>query len=254
MTPELLTRPIHSVEFLKAHDLGVEAHIGRPLPEELVPLVHGVHLPYTGLNLAALDETKRLESIQAIKNAILEALGFPVDRMVIHTCGIATENGVRTGDYDLMIQSFRELADFAAARNIILCIENQVLRPNTKRYADNADEWLALPADIGRDNILLTLDSSHAATSAAIHEDYADRLRALEQFLARPDLIGRVHWSDARLLNREALHNDMHLVPGKGDLPIDFHRRLHRLPVVKLLEQRCTEAEVAEALDYIATL
>ncbi len=250
----LLTRPIHSAAFLKAHGLGVEAHIGRPLPEELVPFVHGVHLPYTGLNLAALDETKRLASIQAIQDAILEALRFPVDRMVIHTCGIATENGLRTGDYELMLRSFRVLADFAAARKIILCIENQVLRPNTKRYADNAAEWLALPADIGRDNILLTLDSSHAATSAAIHEDYAERLRALEQFLSHPELIGRLHWSDSRLLNREALHNDMHLVPGKGDLPLDFHRRLRRLPVVKLLEQRCTEAEVAEGLAFIDTL
>ena len=188
----LLTRPIYTADFLRTHDLGVEAHIGRPLPEELKPLVHGVHLPYSGLNLAALDENMRLESLAAVKKALIEGSVFPVDRMVIHTIGIESENGVRVGDYELLIKSFRELADFAAGFKIILCIENQVLRPNVKRYADNAAEWLALPGDIGRGNIMLTLDSSHAATSAAICDDCDERFRKLKEFISRPELIGRV--------------------------------------------------------------
>ena len=250
----LLTRPIHSAAFLKAHHLGVEAHIGRVLPEELTALVRGVHLPYSGLNLAALDEALRLKSLQALKDALVSGCRFPVDRMVVHTCGIAAENGNRVGDYELLIRSFRELAEFAAGRGILLCIENQVLRPNVKRFGDCAAEWLSLPEDIDRENVVLTFDSSHAATSAAVCEDYGERLRRLDEFLSRPELIGRVHWSDARLKNREALYNDMHLVPGQGDLPLEFHRRISRLPVVKLLEQRCTEAEVAAGLDFIANL
>ena len=250
----LLTRPIHSAAFLKAHGLGVEAHIGRPLPEELIPLVHGIHLPYSGLNLAALDENMRLQSLQILKNALLEGCRFPVDRMVIHTVGIESQNGVRIGDYELLIRSFRDLAEIATDHRIILCIENQVLRPSAKRFGDNAPEWLALPHDIDRDNILLTLDSSHASTSAAMGENYTERLRLLDEFLSHPEMIGRVHWSDARLKNREALYNDMHLVPGKGDLPLEFHRRLHRLPVIQLLEQKCTEEEVAEALAFIDSL
>ena len=39
-----------------------------------------------------------------------------------------------------------------------------------------------------------------------------------------------------------------------GDLPLEFHRRIHRLNVVKLLEQKCTESEVLEGLDFIAGL
>ncbi len=80
------------------------------------------------------------------------------------------------------------------------------------------------------------------------------RLHCLDEFLSRPELIGRVHWSDARLRNREALYNDMHLVPGRGDLPREFHRRVHQLPAVKLLEQKCTEADVLEGLKFIASL
>ncbi|MBQ9336307.1 MAG: sugar phosphate isomerase/epimerase [Lentisphaeria bacterium] len=250
----LLTRPIHSAAFLKAHGLGVEAHTDRPLREDLVPLVFGVHLPYAGLNLAALDETLRRRSVLALKDALLEGIRFPVDRMVVHSCGIGSENGIRVGDYGLLVESFRELADFAARHKIILCIENQVLRPNVRRFCDNPAEWLALPGDIGRDNVMLTFDSSHAATSAAVFENYEDRLRCLNEFLSRPESIGRIHWSDARLKNREALYNDMHQVPGKGDLPPEFHRRIHRLPAVKLLEQKCTEAEVLEGLDFIAGL
>ena len=250
----LLTRPIHSAVFLKAHDLGVEAHTDRPLPDELVPLMFGVHLPYGGLNLAALDESLRLHSIQVLEDALSEGIRFPVDRMVVHSCGIELDNGIRVGDHDLLVKSFRELADFAAKHKIILCIENQVVRPGVRRFCDNPAEWLALPGEIGRGNVMLTMDSSHAATSAALFEKYEDRLRCLDEFLSRPERIGRIHWSDARLKNREALYNDMHLVPGKGDLPREFHRRIHRLDAVKLLEQKCTEPEVLEGLDFIAGL
>ena len=250
----LLTRPIHSAGFLREHGLGVEAHTDRPVPEELLPFVHGVHLPYVGLNLAALDEKVRQDSLQTMKAALLEGCRFPVDRMAIHTAGIETDKGVRVGDYELLIRSFRELADFAAEKRIILCIENQVLRPSVRRFGDNVSEWLALPGDIGRENILLTLDSSHAATSAAIYEDYAERLHCMDEFLGKPELIGRIHWSDARLRNREALYNDMHLVPGRGDLPREFHRRILHLPAVKLLEQKCTEADVLDGLKFIASL
>ena len=250
----LLTRPIHSAAFLRAHGLGVEVHTDRPVPEDLLPFVHGVHLPYAGLNLAALDEKVRQDSLQFLKNELGKGCRFPVDRIVIHTVGIETDKGVRVGDYDLLIRSFRELADLAAEKRIILCIENQVLRPFVRRFGDNVSEWLALPGDIDRKNILLTLDSSHAATSAAIYEDQAERLHCMNEFLCRPELIGRVHWSDARLLNREALYNDMHLVPGQGDLPREFHRRIHQLTAVKLLEQKCSEADVLEGLKFIASL
>ena len=250
----LLTRPIHSAAFLKAHGLGVEVHTDRPVPEELLPFVFGVHLPYTGLNLAALDETLRRRSIQELEDSLLAGSRFHVDRVVIHSCGIETDDGVRVGDYENLIRSFRELAEFSAKHGIILCIENQVARRKRRRFGDRPAEWLALPGDIDRENVMLTLDSSHAATSAALFENYADRLGCLDEFFRRPELIGRIHWSDARLKNREALYCDMHLVPGKGDLPLEFHRRIHRLEVVKLLEQKCTESEVLEGLDFIAAL
>jgi len=250
----LLTKATHSAEFVRAHGLGVEFHVGRPLPDELIPFVRTVHLPYDNLNLAALDEAFRLRSIAELEHALETSLFPGVERMVVHTCGIEIDNGRRVGDHELMIRSLRELADFAARYKITLCVENMVLRQNLRRFGDLASEWLALPHEIGRGNVLLTLDSSHAASSAAIAADSTERLRRLDEFLSRPDLIGHVHWSDARLTHREVLFTDMHLVPGKGDLPREFHRRIKSLDCAKLLEQNSTDAEVGEGLDFIASL
>ena len=42
--------------------------------------------------------------------------------------------------------------------------------------------------------------------------------------------------------------------PGRGDLPRPSHKAIRELPLVKLLEQNCTEAEVVGALDFIESL
>lgn len=255
-----LVRPIHSTAFLVRHALGVEAHIGRydirPGWKDYVPFVRGVHLPYAGFNVAALDRILREESIRQIEVAIDTGCHYPVDRMVIHTAGFETLNGIKVGAYELLIESFQRLASYAAKHKIILCIENQVLIKPEKRhvFGDNAAEWRRIYHDIDCPNILLTLDTSHAATSVAIYSDLGQRLAALEDFLAYPELIGRIHWSDSRLENQEALYNDMHLIPGAGDLPRSFHLRIKQLPVIKLLEQNCTENEVEQALEFIAGL
>jgi sugar phosphate isomerase/epimerase len=74
------------------------------------------------------------------------------------------------------------------------------------------------------------------------------------EFLRHPERIGRVHWSDSRLTKSEAYYHDMHLVPGAGDLPIDFHRRINNLDIVKTLEQKCSEEELLQGLAFISSL
>lgn len=255
-----LTRPCHRPEFLREQHLGVEAHIGRydRLPDwmQYIPFVFGVHLPYAGLNLAANDEQTREHSLQQLKLALDEGCQYPVDRMVIHTVGYETIEGVPVGSYDQMISSLQKLADYAAEKQIILCIENQVLREEQlhKVYGSNAAEWLQIRQDVDRKNVLLTLDSSHAATSVAIYESAVERADRMFDFLQCPDWIGRVHWSDSRIANNESRFNDMHLVPGQGDLPREFHQVIKQLPVIKLLEQRCPEEEVIAGLKFIESL
>lgn len=255
-----LVRPIHSVEFLEANDLGVEAHIGRydtrPGWEQYVSFVRGVHLPYVGCNLAALDADERERSIRTMIAAIETGRQYPVDRMVVHTAAFESLDTVRVGDYGLMIESFRRLADYARDVGIMLCIENQVFRePECRRiFGDSAEEWFRIHRDIGRANVALTLDVSHAATSVGVHDAAEARRRALFDFLRNPELIGRVHWSDACIERNEARFNDMHLVPGQGDLPLDFHREVNALDAVKLLEQNCSEQDVLQGLAFVRGL
>ena len=256
----LLVRPIHDPSFLSAHSLGVETHITRDDIldgyERYIPFVHGVHLPYKNVNFAALDAKERQDGLTFVKNAADKAVLYPVDRVVMHPCGIMSIGGEKCGEYCYLIDSLREIADYLAQKGLIMCLENQLYKPAELRvvFACHSEEWFQLYRDIDRPNVKLTFDSSHAASCAAEESDDEKRLAALWKYLEHPDWIGRFHWSDSRITGGESLFNDMHLVPGQGDLPREFHQEILRHPARKLLEQRCPSEAVAEGLKFIATL
>ena len=256
----LLVRPIHDVAFLARYDLGVETHITRDDVKEgyekYIPFVHGVHLPYKDINLAAFDPAERRAGIDHIKKCVETGCRYPVDRMVMHPCGVLSFQGEPCGTYGPLVDSLREIADFMARKGLLLCLENQLYKPASVKIVVGcgSEEWFQLCRDIGRPNVKLTFDSSHAASWAAGEEDDEKRLKALWRYLDHPDYIGRFHWSDSRISGGESLFTDMHLVPGQGDLPRDFHRAILDHPAVKLLEQRCPSEEVAEGLKFIASL
>lgn len=256
----LLVRPIHEPEFLTAHSLGVETHITRDDVKEgyekYLPFVHGVHLPYKDVNFAATDENLRQQGLTFVKSAADKAAEYPVDRVVMHPCGIMSINGENTGVYGKLIDSLREIADYLAQKGLTVCLENQLYKQPEIRivFACRSDEWFQLYHDIDRPNVKLCFDSSHAASCAAGEATDEKRLAALWKYLEHPDYIGRFHWSDSRILGGESLFRDMHLVPGQGNLPIEFHRAILLHPAQKLLEQRCTSEEVAAGLEFIAGL
>ena len=256
----LLTCPVQTPEFLAANGLGVEVHITRddvrPQWEQYIPFVGGVHLPYAKLNLAAMDDAQRNFSIQTIRDAIDTGCRYGIDRMVMHPCGIESSHLEPVGTYSRMIDSIGILADYAAGKGITLCIENAALhQPSRRNYGIFASEWYQIQKDVACPNVLLTLDTSHSATSAAmLFYRPEDRFRYMYEYLKQPERIGRVHWSDSRLSGGEAYFGDLHLVPGQGDLPRDFHQKILALDVVKTLEQRCTEEELTQGLAFIQTL
>ena len=255
----LLICPVHTPEFLKECGLLVEAHIGRydqkPDWHQYVPFVGGVHLPYAKLNLAALDDELRRRSVETVCAAIDEGCRYSVSRMVMHTMGIESRNGETEGTYERMIEGIRELAAYAATKGVTLCIENQAQHiPHRRIYGVSAEEWYKIAEDVDRENLMLTLDTSHAATAAALLPRVADRFAYLDAFLAHPERIGRVHWSDSKLGKAEAYYQDMHLIPGEGDLPVSFHKRIKELDAVKTLEQKRSEEDVRRGLAFIEGL
>lgn len=256
----LLTCPQLPPEWLKKYGLGVEAHIGRydklPTWEQYAPFVGGVHLPYSHYNLAAFDDLLRARSLEGVKAAIDRGCQYPVKHMVMHTMGIESLEGVTLGSYERMIEGIRELADYAGKKGVTLCIENQAQHvPHRVIYGVTAREWYQIQEDVNRENVLLTLDTSHAACAAALLPDPQKRFAYMYEFLKHPQRIGRVHWSDSRLTKAEAFYRDLHLAPGTGDLPIDLHRRIWQLDAVKTLEQTYTEEPaLRQALAFISSL
>ena len=258
----MLTCPCHTSEFLKKTNLGVEAHIS--VSEQLenweryVPFVKGVHLPYAHLNLAALDDELRKKSIEKIKECIDIGLQYPVNRMVMHTLGIEVWGGGTIGTYERMIDGMREIADYALTKNITICVENSAHHiPERIIYGVSAEEWYKIQKDVNRSNVLLTLDTSHAATAAAFLKKDAtaqERFDYLFEFLKYPDLIGWVHWSDSLLTNCETYMDDLHLYVGEGDLPREFHKKIKSLNVTKTLEHRYPEEDVLKELAFIESL
>ena len=256
----LLVRPIHAPEFLNKYQLGVETHITRDDIKEgyekYIPFVHGVHLPYKDINLAAFDPKERRAGIEHIKKCVETGSRYPVDRMVMHPCGVLSWQGEPCGSYAPLIDSLREIADFMAQKGLMLCLENQLYKPASVKVVVgcHSREWFQLYRDINRPNVKLTFDSSHAASCAAEAPDDDARLKALWDYLEHPDYIGRFHWSDSRIKGGESLFVDMHLVPGQGDLPRAFHQAIWNHPAQKLLEQRCPSEEVAQGLAFISGL
>lgn len=256
----LLTTPHYSPAFLKKNRLGIEFEIGRSekLPDwpALRQFARSIHLPYSGINFAALDDKLRKQSIKITRDAIRDGVGYGIHDMVLHHCGIESEEGVMVGTYDRMLDALTGIVDYASRYAVVISLENQVLRSPLRltRFGSSANDWYRILFDIDRPNVMLTLDTSHAASAVAFYPDREERYRHLNDFLEHPELISRVHWSDSRLEHQESLFADLHLMVGDGDLPKAFHRKIKRLRAIKVLEQHQTDADLARSLAFIRAL
>jgi len=256
----LLVNAIFDVDFLKKHQLYVELGIDENADwskfEIYQPYVRTIHLPYDALNLAARNAAERRRSIEVFKDIIHRAAIFDARTMILHPCGVFSFKGEDVGEYGFLIDSLRELADFADQRSVIISLENQVLRhPDLRIIAGcYADEWFQLHKDVARANITLTLDTSHAASAVAHEEVIGKRYEKLWDFMSKPELITHFHWSDARLQTNEAQWGDMHLTPGSGDLPREFHQAIMRHNGSKLFEQNCPPEVMESALAFARSL
>lgn len=256
----LLASAIFEPDFLDKHDLfvelGVEENSNWNESCTLQNYVRTIHLPYDNINLAARDNSNRRRSIDVIKNLAARCTVFDARTMVLHPCGVFSFKGEDLGEYGLLIDSLREIADFMAGKGLILSLENQVLRrPELRIIAGcHADEWFQLHSDVARKNVTLTLDTSHAASAVAHESTIEKRYEKLREFMSKPELITHFHWSDARLQTDEAQWGDMHLVPGSGDLPRDFHQAIMRHSGSKLFEQNCTPEALEAGLEFARSL
>ena len=261
---DYVAMPDHDVSFFKNNGIGFEGDITKVEKlekwEELKPFMATAHLPYSSpkwLNIASYDDQEREADIEFLKGTIATAASYGVRQCVLHPCGFESRNEELVGCYERMIDAMKQLAKFASKYKLIICVENMVLRNPKQRYlyGSFAAQWYQIYEDVDESNLMLTLDTSHAASSILGYKTLEDRQKHLFDFLAHPERIVHLHWSDARIATQEALFQDMHLIPGEGDLPLEFHRQVKKLDAVRVFEQnKCTDEQVLQAINFVENL
>jgi len=270
-----------SLDEVKRLNLTVEA--GTTLDKEtLSPYgerITTAHAPYSRsgmgrLNIAAVDDDFREESIKIIEGYIHQASQFSSIQKVIMHCApkrwyAESQTGGNIGIYERLIDGLQYLANVAAKLDITIALENNraywdgipddvpaedANREGINEYFGAApDEWLKICDDLNKPNFFLCLDSSHACTYAQIESDHAQRQDIMMAYLAKPDFIGHVHWNDNYLYDVQG-RKDSHLCIGKGTIPRIFHETVRRLNATLLLEHFYTIEELEEELRYIDNL
>jgi sugar phosphate isomerase/epimerase len=292
--------PLSSVHETGIEDLkrlGLDSELGNAYPESIAALwdlavsAHapshtGEHLPNFGapggdlvhLNIAATDEDFRRLSIAETLGYVDRVREMPrVKRIVVHNGDRQrldnTPVAGQQGDYGLMIDSIRQIADGAAEWGLEIVLENlPVLWPRGRKMSpeeklerrvddgnvpievptDQVDwansnrsfgvapeEWIQICEDVDRENARLCLDPSHACTHAQTVADPERRKEEIMAYVSRPELIGHVHWSD-NFLDDNLGRMDSHMLIGKGTLPVEFHQTIKGLDATLLLEHYYT--------------
>jgi sugar phosphate isomerase/epimerase len=245
------------------------------LPDAVAPSLFSFHLPYSGgdlggrWNVGALDDAVCHAAVEAVKRAVDVATQRGAQRGIIHPMGIGRWDGQVEATWERTVAGLREIVDHARATGLELCLENNRLYWDgiadetppeaADRSATNAifgstpAEWPGLWHAIGREELRLCLDTSHASTYAALSSNPAQAAALLDEYLAEPELIAHVHWSDSWLCDPRG-RLDAHLPVGTGTLPRAFHARVKALRATKHLEHKATPAQLRAEVSFIAAL
>ena len=276
-----LSAPLRvGIENLKRLNLNVEAGTRLNL-EKLSPftdVIVSAHAPYgkdgMRLNIAAVDDDFRNMSIDYLIDYIDTARHLPHLKKVNMHCAPkrwqdAKQIGGWIGDYDRLIDAIRQVATFAGEHELSIVVENNRAywdgisdetpaaaadrREMNDYFGTSPEEWLQIGEDVNLPNVSLCLDPSHSCTYAQIFADPAKRVEVMMAYLAKPNLLGHVHWNDNDLYGVQG-RQDSHMCIGKGTLPLEFHRTIKRLDATLLLEHFYTIEELEEELAHIDRL
>ncbi len=245
--------------------------------EDYAGVLTSAHAPASNggmrLNVAATDAEYRRMSIDRILAFVDTARRYPNVRQVnIHFAPKRWVDDAQTagqeGDYDLLIDAAREIAEFSTKYGIEIVMENNNAywsgiaddvpagdvdwTDRNRSFGMVPEEWCQVCLDVDRPNLGLCLDSSHTCTYASTFPEEQREERVLA-FLARPELIRHVHWNDNYLYDTRG-RTDSHALIGKGSLPIEMHRQIKHLDATLLLEHFYSTEELEEELEFINSL
>lgn len=157
--------------------------------------VWSVHMPFSRtLDISVIDDTRRTENIQYIKNAMRMAAVFQPQYIVLHPSSepiLPDERGQRLSNSHAAIGY---LASVAKEIGAVLCIENL---PRTC-LGQNGEEMMRLID--GYENVGICFDTNHL-----LYQSHSDFLKTIGKGTIKTVHISDYDFSDER-----------HLVPGKG--------------------------------------
>lgn len=157
--------------------------------------VWSVHMPYSRtLDISVLDDLKRAENVQYMKDMMRVAGVFQPQYLVLHPSSEPITPDEREQRLANSHASIGELAPVAKEIGAVLCVENL---PRTC-LGQNGEEMMRLIE--GYDEVALCFDTNHLLYQS--HEDY---LKAVAK-----GKIKTVHLSDYDFAD------ERHLIPGKG--------------------------------------
>ena len=157
--------------------------------------VWSVHMPYSRtLDISMIDDAKRAENVQYMKDMMRVAGIFQPQYLVLHPSAEPIAPDEREQRLANSHASIGELAPVAKEIGAVLCIENL---PRTC-LGQNGEEMMRLIE--GYDEVGLCFDTNHL-----LYQSHADYLKAVEK-----GKIKTVHLSDYDFAD------ERHLIPGEG--------------------------------------
>lgn len=203
---------------------------------ETTSLALTLHLPFSDLNLASLNEPIWNETLRQMTRCI--ELASPFARVAVVHPGHLSPLGMQLPDlaWQRNIEGLARLCDFAADFDVTIGVENMVNMDFI--FGKQAEEMLGMIELVNRDNLGMTFDVGHANTNAAV-----------PAFLKKTiDKMAHVHIHDNRG------KRDDHLPAGKGtiDWPVVIDK-LKDIDVRYVLEARTIEAG-QESLHFLSSI
>ncbi|MCQ1536778.1 sugar phosphate isomerase/epimerase [Methanosarcina sp. KYL-1] len=132
-----------------------------------------LHLPFSDMNLAGLNDSIRGEVIRQMKHYLTLASSY-VNLAVVHP-GYLSPYGAQVPyeAYQTNLASLREICDFAADFGVLVAVENMPDFP--KIFGKYPDEMQEMLDSVGSHNVGFTFDVGHANT-VGLTDEFLDQL------------------------------------------------------------------------------
>lgn len=133
---------------------------------ETTDLTISLHLPFSDLNLASLNEPIWSETLRQMKECI--ELASPFARVAVVHPGHLSPLGMHMPDmaWHRSIEGLQKLCDFAAEFDVTIGVENMVNMDFI--FGKHAEEMLGMIESVNRDNLGMTFDVGHANTNGEV--------------------------------------------------------------------------------------